>query len=93
METFFFLSAADALLWLGVETCDVVVSDMRMPEMDGAALFGELSRRYPQIHRILLSGHMDAAGQERANHAAHRVLAKPIAPAELCTAIRELCAQ
>ena len=37
----------------------VVVSDMRMPGMDGAAFLSEVRRRYPDTTRLLLTGQAD----------------------------------
>src|SRR5690242_17591571 len=38
---------------------DAIVSDMRMPGMDGAALLAEVQRLYPSTARIVLSGQAD----------------------------------
>ncbi|MEO5864400.1 MAG: response regulator, partial [Nitrospiraceae bacterium] len=51
----FVSSGAEALKALEQAPFDVVVSDMRMPEMDGAQLLNEVQQRYPQIVRIVLS--------------------------------------
>jgi CheY-like chemotaxis protein len=40
---------------------DVVVSDMRMPGMDGATLLGHIRDRFPNTARIILSGHSEIA--------------------------------
>jgi len=56
---------------------DVVVSDMRMPGMDGAALLGEVCRKYPHVARIVLSGQTDEAAAFRVVKVAHQFLAKP----------------
>ena len=37
----------------------VIVSDMRMPGMNGAALLAETYRQYPDMVRMLLTGHTD----------------------------------
>ena len=44
---------------LSTESVDVVVSDMRMPQMDGAAFLKAVRERHPQIERILLTGFAD----------------------------------
>ncbi|MBE2215138.1 MAG: HDOD domain-containing protein [Opitutaceae bacterium] len=62
---------------------DVVVSDMRMPGMDGAALLAEVQRRHPRTVRIVLSGQSDQAQIMRCLGCAHRFLPKPCEPAEL----------
>ena len=38
---------------------DLVISDMNMPEMDGAELLSILSKDYPSMRRIILTGHSD----------------------------------
>jgi response regulator RpfG family c-di-GMP phosphodiesterase len=38
---------------------DLVISDMRMPGMDGAQLLGQIRRRWPRTMRILLTGYAD----------------------------------
>lgn len=43
------------------ESVDLVISDMRMPEMDGARFFEQVSSRWPDTLRILLTGHADIA--------------------------------
>ena len=40
---------------------DVVVSDMRMPGMDGATLLGHIRDRFPSTREIILSGYSEAA--------------------------------
>ena len=52
-------SGAQALVILAEQDVDLVVSDLRMPGMDGIALFFEVARLYPDIPRILLSGNAD----------------------------------
>jgi HD-like signal output (HDOD) protein len=66
---------------------DVVVSDMRMPIMDGAALLEQIKRHHPSTARIILSGHSTAEAALRAVPVAHRFLAKPCNAAELRTTI------
>src|ERR1043165_193634 len=44
---------------LAQEPVDVVVSDMRMPEMDGAMFLEQVRERWPSVGRILLTGYAD----------------------------------
>ncbi|MCO6437269.1 MAG: HDOD domain-containing protein [Phycisphaerae bacterium] len=62
---------------------DVVVSDMRMPGMDGALLLNEVRETYPHIVRIILSGHSDNEMILRSVGPAHQYLAKPCDPDRL----------
>ena len=50
---------------------DIVLSDMRMPEMDGAALLTEIGERCPQSVRIILSGYSDHENTVRAINDGH----------------------
>lgn len=56
---------------------DVVVTDMRMPGMDGAALLDHVRRNYPQTIRVILSGYADNDAILRTVGPAHVYLAKP----------------
>jgi len=70
---------------------DVVISDMRMPDMDGATLLGHIRDRYPSTARIVLSGYSDGGLSTRAVPVAHRFLAKPCDGAELQATIERVC--
>lgn len=47
------------LALLETETVDLVISDMRMPEMDGAAFLEQVCLRWPDTMRLLLTGYAD----------------------------------
>ena len=52
-------SGKEALALLDELNFAVVVSDMRMPEMDGATLLNEVAIRHPDVARLVLSGHAE----------------------------------
>jgi len=81
-------SGAEALAKLAAEPADVVVSDMRMPGMDGAQLLEEVRQRHPATMRIILSGYSDREIVLRSIGAAHRYLSKPCTPEALRQAIQ-----
>jgi HD-like signal output (HDOD) protein len=66
-----------ALGALGSTAFDVVVSDMRMPGIDGATLLRRVHELQPSAVRIMLSGSAETDVLERAAAVAHRFLAKP----------------
>lgn len=76
-EMTFVPSGPDALTWLQNHPCDVVVADLRMPGMDGAALLGEVRALYPHVVRLVLSGYSDQESILRALGQAHSYLGKP----------------
>ncbi|PHR85005.1 MAG: transcriptional regulator [Colwellia sp.] len=49
-------SGALALEILAKQPVDVIVSDMKMPEMDGIQLFEQVAKLYPETVRIVLTG-------------------------------------
>jgi len=59
-------SAAEALRVLEERDIDIVVTDIRMPEMDGLALIAEISRKRPHVRTILLTGYSDFEYAKRA---------------------------
>jgi len=80
-------SGPAALAELAREPADVVVSDMRMPGMEGSQLLAEVMRLYPGAVRIILSGQAHAESILRATRTAHRYLSKPCDALALKTAI------
>ncbi len=88
----FVSSGAEALKALEQAPFDVVVSDMRMPGMDGAQLLNEVQQRYPQIVRIVLSGHSDQEMIYQSIAATHQYLSKPCESELLRAAVMRACA-
>jgi DNA-binding NtrC family response regulator len=82
---------ASALDLLQREPFDIVISDMRMPDMDGAALLREVQRLYPRTYRMVLSGYAEAEATSRVREVAQRFLSKPCDPADLILAIEQGC--
>jgi putative nucleotidyltransferase with HDIG domain len=66
-----------ALDELATAPYNVVVTDMRMPGMDGAALLHEVQARFPNVVRIVLSGHAELEATLRTVSVAHQFLSKP----------------
>jgi HD-like signal output (HDOD) protein len=82
---------ASALAELAEADYDVVVSDMRMPGMDGAELLGHVRRLHPSTVRIVLSGYAEVHIVARAASVAHRFLAKPCDVADLRRVVERSC--
>jgi len=85
----FVLGGEEALQALEAAPADVIVSDMRMPGMDGWQLLTEVKKRHPQTVRLILSGHAEATSIMRAVGIAHQYLAKPCEGAAVKLAIAQ----
>jgi HD-like signal output (HDOD) protein len=88
----FALSGAAALELLGKEPFDVIVTDMRMPGMDGAELLTRVSKLHPRVVRLILSGQTDAAMTLRSIVTAHQYLSKPCDAKLLRATVLRACA-
>jgi len=85
----FAASGPAALQMLAKSPADVIVSDMRMPGMDGWQLLTEVKRLYPQTVCLILSGQADPNSIMRSIGVAHQYLAKPCESATLKAAIAQ----
>jgi response regulator RpfG family c-di-GMP phosphodiesterase len=80
-----------AIAMLSKKKFDVVLSDMKMPNMTGAELLANVAEKQPDSFRIILSGYSDAESMLAAiNHGkVHRYLKKPWNNDELVAVIND----
>ncbi|MDR3567394.1 MAG: response regulator [Syntrophobacteraceae bacterium] len=83
--------AREALEILGNDSFDVIVTDMRMPGMDGCRLLNEVKERFPNIVRIILSGHSDKEEVLKSIGPVHQYLSKPCDAQVLKSTIARAC--
>lgn len=81
---------AEALAILSDDRYDVVISDMRMPGIDGAELLTRVSELYPATARVVLSGHTERDSALQVAVTAHRFLNKPCEPDVLTAVLEQL---
>lgn len=80
-----------ALATLASAPFDVIVTDMRMPGMDGATLLEQVRDRWPDVVRIVLSGHSEPTMAMRSARVAHQFLTKPCDAAQLTSTVERAC--
>src|SRR6266545_290994 len=83
-------SGADALALLARDgPPEVIISDMRMPGMDGAVFLSKARQLYPETVRLLLTGQTDLMSAVSAVNQGQifRFLTKPCAPADMLAAV------
>ncbi|UCD82397.1 MAG: HDOD domain-containing protein [Desulfobacterales bacterium] len=76
-EMMFTSSGKEALEILDANLMDVIVTDLKMPEMDGIQLLTEIKKCHPHVVRIILSGHVKHDMTLQSLQIAHQSLAKP----------------
>ena len=84
-------SGAAGLAVLAQESVDLIISDMRMPEMDGAAFLKAARTRWPDTLRILLTGYADVTSTVAAINEGeiYRYVAKPWDDDEIVKTVQE----
>ena len=72
---------------------DIVLLDMRMPEMDGLACLDRIRKHHPSVKVVMLSAFDDPARIRAAlNHGASAYIVKTVNPVDLPAAIRQVVA-
>lgn len=80
---------SDALAICQSQTVDLLISDMRMPEMDGNRLAERVLKLHPETAILLISGHYkEPPAAVRSGQM--RFLPKPFFPSQLLQYLREL---
>jgi len=92
MDFHFVESGQDALDLMAEHAVDIVVSDMRMPGMDGAALLSLVQEKFPHAIRIMLTGQADEESILRTVGVVHQFIAKPSDPETLREVLERACA-
>jgi putative nucleotidyltransferase with HDIG domain len=80
-----------ALEMMAAQPFEVIVTDMRMPGIDGAELLTQVSERFPGTVRLVLSGQSEHEKIFRAIGPAHQFMSKPCDPEVLISTIDRAC--
>jgi putative nucleotidyltransferase with HDIG domain len=85
-------SGKEALAIMAGREVDAVVSDMRMPGMDGPELLRRVMREHPEAIRIALSGYSDMEMVGQSITPTHQYLTKPCTEARLVQVLEQALA-
>ena len=86
---------AQGLEIMARETIDIVVSDMRMPQMNGAEFLQKVKEQWPDTVRILLTGYAEISATIDAINKGHiyRYISKPWEDNDIVLAIKQALRQ
>ncbi len=87
----FAMSGEEALNLMSKSLFDVIVTDTRMPKMNGVELLNTVMERYPDTVRIILSGHTDKEMIMNSLNCTHQFLVKPCNPETIRYTIERAC--
>lgn len=76
-EISFANSGEDALNKMNSGSIDVIVTDMKMPQMNGSQLLEIVMKKFPTTVRIILSGQYDNEVEIKSSNIAHQFIEKP----------------
>lgn len=86
----FAASGPEALEIVDAQPVNTVITDMRMPSMDGAELLERLTQSHPGIFRLALSGESDLNQAMTIVGRSHKFLSKPVEPETLRLAVQQV---
>ena len=91
-DMFFIESPEEALSLSAQLSPDAVVTDMRMPRLNGVELLSHIAQQNPSAIRMVLTGHADDALAMRAAGIVHQQMSKPCDTATLVEALQRALA-
>lgn len=88
-EVTFAQDGAEALMTAKLYPFDVLITDIRMPNMHGIALLGRFSERYPNTMRVAFSDKFDALTVYSLTECSHSYISKPCTAGALYSFVNE----
>ena len=90
-DVYFFTTGQEALTFMSQKPIDVLITDLRMPGMDGIALLEHAIQYFPGVIRMILSGNIEEPSAYKAASLAHQLIAKPCDIETIRNSVEETC--
>lgn len=90
-DVYFCTSALEAINVMNKQPIDALITDLRMPGMDGIALLEQVIMSRPSVIRLILSGNVEEPDSFRAASLAHQLVAKPCDIQKIHSIVEETC--
>ena len=90
-DVYFSTSALEAINLMNQQPIDALITDLRMPGMDGIALLEQVIQSRPGVIRLILSGNVEEPDAYRAASLAHQLVAKPCDIQKIHSIVEETC--
>ena len=89
--TYYANSGAEALEIMATASINIIVTDMKMPEMDGLALLTVIKEKYPDTVRLVLSAYTQIAQLLPCINSGHlyKFITKPLEPNDLKSSLHQ----
>ena len=85
------VNGKEALEWLSCNRADILVTDIRMPFVDGLELVEQAARLYPDMKAMVFSGYGEFEYARRAmRFGVEEYILKPVNPTEFQNAIKKI---
>ena len=79
-----------ALEMIGTKKYDLVLTDLKMPSMDGLEVMGEIKKRLPEAKVIIVTGYSTLDNAVKATMTgAYNYIEKPFSPESLLAVVRD----
>lgn len=90
LELYDFTSADEAKKWIGANCCDLLISDIEMPDIDGMSMLVFAKKRNAWTQVVFLTGNSNwMLVTEAVENGASDFLLKPIKRDELCCIVQQ----
>jgi putative nucleotidyltransferase with HDIG domain len=90
-DVYFCTTGQEALTILSRQPIDAIITDLRMPGMNGIELLVQVIQHFPSVIRMIMSGNVEEPTAYQAASLAHQLMAKPCDIQTIFGAVEDTC--